>query len=231
MISFLHEGLGEGDQARTRSSRVGFVAPCALAMAFAAALVGCGGSPTAPARDDVFYLHGGGVIDRNESWELYFPPLNAEATQRVPKLVGVGILRGDVRLSRPMDWSIRAADYTPQQRFISYQSPRQFIFSIYERIDPTEDTWPDVLKRYEQNVDDQGSDILSARLPIATANTQGREYVVKTRVPAKPDYQSYSHEVLIRGDHRILLVQIVHGDDIEASADEMAAALKSLIVY
>lgn len=222
---------GEGGRLCGRGARAGTLVSCALALSFGAALVGCGGSPTAPARDDVFYLHGGGVIDRNESWEIYFPPLNAEPTQRLPKFVGVGILRGDVRLSRPIDWSIRAADYTPQQRFISYQSPRQFIFSIYERLDPTEDTWPDVLKRYEQEVDDQGSDLLSARLPVATANAQGREYVVKTRVPAKPDYQSYSHEVLIRGDHRILLVQIVHGDDIEASADEMAAALKSLIVY
>ena len=108
--------------------------------AFGAALVGCGGSPTAPQRDEVFYLHGGGVIDRNYSWEVYFPPLNADATERLPRFVGVGVLDGDVRLGRPLDWSIRSADYTPERRFISYQSPRQFLFSIHERIDSTEDT-------------------------------------------------------------------------------------------
>ena len=32
-------------------------------------------------------------------------------------------------------------------------------------------------------------------------------------------------------DDRIVLVQIVHSENIESSADEMASALKSLIVY
>ena len=114
-------------------------------------------------------------------------------------------------MGRPLDWSIRSADYTPQQRFISYQSPRQFIFSIYERVDPVDDTWTEVLRRYEADVEEQGSDILAARLPVSTANAQGRTYLVKTRVPSKPDYQGYSHEVLIRSPHRVMLVQIVHG--------------------
>lgn len=191
----------------------------------------CGGSPTAPSRDDVFYLHGGGVIDNDESWEIYFPKLDAAPTPRLQKFLGVGLMGGDIRMSRPIDWSVRAADYTPGHRYISYQSPRQFIFSIYERIDPTEDSWADVLKRYEKSVAEQGSDVLASRLPIATANTQGRAYLVKTRVPSKPDLLSFSHEILIRGDHRIMLVQIVHGENIESSVDEMTAALKSLIVY
>ncbi len=193
--------------------------------------IGCGGSPSAPRRDEVFYLHGGGVIDKNYSWEVYFPKLNVDATPRTPRIVGVGIFNGDVRIGRPVDWQIRSADYTPQQRFISYQSPRQFIFSIYERVDPIDDTWPEVLKRYEADVEEQGSDILASRLPVSTANAQGRTYVVKTRVPSKPDYQSFAHEVLIRSEHRIMLVQIVHGENIEASADEMVAALKSMVVY
>jgi hypothetical protein len=195
------------------------------------ALVGCGGSPSAPRADEVFYLHGGGVIDRNFGWEVYFPKLDQAASARLPRIVGVGIFLGDVRLARPLDWSIRTADYTPQQRFISYQSPRQFIFSIYERVDPPEDPWPDVLKRYEAGVDEQGSDVLGSRLPVATANAQGRTYLLKTRVQAKPDYLGYAHEVLVRNDRRVLLVQIVHGENIEASADEMIAALKSITVY
>ena len=40
--------------------------------------------------------------------------------------------------------------------------------------------------------------------------------MVKTRVPAKPAHHSFAHEVLVRGDRRILLVQIVHGENIEA---------------
>jgi hypothetical protein len=190
----------------------------------------CGGTPTAPAQDDVFYLHGG-AIDKNYGWEVYFPPLNAQATPRTPRVVGVGVLNGDVRLGRPIDWYVRSADYTPERRYISYQSPRQFLFSIYERIDSPEETWTDVLRRYEEDVRGQGSQFLAARMPIATANTQGRAYILKTRMPAKPDFHNYAHEILIRSEHRLLLVQITHGENIESSADEMVTALKSIIAY
>ena len=146
-------------------------------------------------------------------------------------MVGVGVMNGDVRLGRPIDWFIRGADYTPQHRFISYQSPRQFLFSIYERIDSPEDTWTEVLRRYEADIDEQGSQILASRMPIGTANTQGREYFLKTRVASKPDYQNFAHEILIRSEHRLLLVQIIHGPSIEATADEIVTALKSMTVY
>jgi hypothetical protein len=203
----------------------------AVAGLCAFAITGCGGSPSAPARDEVFYLHGNGIIDRNYSWETYFKPLDQAANERLPRIVGVGIFKGDIRIGRPIDWYIRSVDYTPQHRFISYQSPRQFLFSIYERVDSPEDSWTDVLRAYEADVDSQGSQILAGRMPIATANTQGRTYILKTRVPSRPDYQNYSHETLIRSDHRLLLVQIVHGDNIDSTSDEMVAALKSMTVY
>jgi hypothetical protein len=222
-------GRAKGSGGRVNGTKAPTVVLGVLALC--AQVVGCGGSPTAPQRDEVFYLHGGGLIDTHASWETYFSPLDAPATERLPRTVGVGIFRGDVRMGRPIDWSVRKADYTPGHRFISYQSPRQFLFSIYERIDGPEDTWPDVLKRYESDVDEQGSDVLAARMPVATANTQGRSYFVRTHVTAKPDLQAFAHEILIRSDRRVMLVQIVHGDNIEASADEMVAALQSLTVY
>ena len=114
---------------------------------------GCGGSPTAPAQDQVFYLHGGSAAaDCNAPWETHFEPLDALPTERTPRMAGVGVMNGDVRLSRPLDWYVRAADYTREHRFISYQSPRQFLFSIYERVDSPEDTWPDVERRFEADV-------------------------------------------------------------------------------
>src|SRR5689334_617044 len=203
-----------------------------LALAAMVSTLGCGGSSTAPSRDEVFYLHSGtGIIDKNATWETYFKPLDLPAGARTPRMVGVGVLKGDVRLGRPIDWFIRSADYTPQRRYISYQSPRQFLFSIYERIDSPEDTWTDVLRRYESDVQGQGSQILAARMPIATANTQGRGYVVKTKVPAKPDALTYSREILIRSPRRLMLVQVVHGENIEAIEDEIAAVLKTIVVY
>jgi hypothetical protein len=204
------------------------LAPLAVIAALAA---GCGGSPTAPAQDQVFYLHGPGLIDKNVSWETYFKPLDQQQTDRTPRIVGVGVLNGDVRLGRPIDWNVRGADNSPMHRYISYQSPRQFIFSIYERIDPTEDTWTDVERRFEADVAGEGSQILAGRMPVATANTQGRAYIIKTNVPAKPAYQNYAHEVLIRGDHRLMLVQVIHGESTESIEDELATVLKSLTVY
>jgi hypothetical protein len=204
----------------------------AAAALLAPLAAGCGGSPTAPAQDQIFYLHGGGVIDKNQSWETYFKQLDLPANERVPRVVGVGVLHGDVRLGRPIDWYVRAADNSPQHRFISYQSPRQFIFSIYERIDSPEDTWPDVERRYEADVTAQGSQILAGRMPVATANTQGRAYMLKTKVPAKPEYLNNSREVLIRGPHRLMLVQVVHtSEDVSSIDDELASVLKSITVY
>jgi hypothetical protein len=206
--------------------------PLALAAVLATlAGVGCGGSPNAPRFDEVFYLHGGGQIDKNASYEVYFDKLNIDASAQQPRYVGVGVLEGDVRLSRPIDWYVRGADYTPESRFISYQSPRQFLFSIYERIDHPEDSWADVLRRFEGDLREQGAQILASRVPVASANAQGRSYLLKTTVAAKPPYQSFSHEILLRSERRLLLIQVVHGESTDTIADEITAALKSVLVY
>jgi len=193
-------------------------------------LAACGGSPTAPKGDEVFYLHGGGVIDKNKSWEVYYPKLDRESSPRVTKMVGVAVLEGDVRFARPVDWTLRDADYTPEHRFISYQSPRQFSFSIYERVDPDRDTWTDVQKRYEAELKAEGVKILASRMPIGTANAQGRSYTIESTIKSRPDYQGVATEILVRSGRRILLVQIVHPGNLEPLADEVAAAISSMVV-
>jgi len=202
-----------------------------LCSALATAVVSCGGSPTAPSRDEVFYLHQRGVIDKRYSWERYFPPLDRARTDRLPRRVGVSLLDGDVLMSRPIDWQMRTADYTAESRKISYQSPRQFIFNIYERTDPVGAPWSEVLSRYEEDVKKAGSVIVAGRMPTATANAQGRSYLIKTTVDAHPTVETYAHEVIVRSRNRILLVQIVHGKNIESSLDEMTDALRSMLVY
>ena len=207
------------------------VPAAALLAALALAVAACGGSPSAPSQDQVFYLHGGGLVDKNYSWETYFKPLDLPVTDRVPRIVGVGVFKGDMRLGRPIDWYVRAADYTPERRYISYQSPRQFLFSIYERVDSPQETWTDVERRYEADVAAEGSTILAGRMPVGTANTQGRAYLIKTKVPARPEYQNYAHEIIIRGEHRLMLIQVIHGESVEAIEDEMNAVLRSITVY
>jgi hypothetical protein len=214
-----------------RSAARSRLLPALPFLALAALAGGCGGSPTAPSKDQVFYVHGSKVVDKTTNYETYFKPLDADASVRTPRIVGVGVMNGDVRLGRPIDWYVRSADYTPQLRHISYQSPRQFLFSIYERIDSPEETWTDVERRYEADVAAEGSTILAGRIPVGTANTQGRAYLLKTRVPVRPEYQNYAHEVLIRGDHRLMLVQVIHGESTEAIEDEVTAVLKSITMY
>ncbi len=203
----------------------------ALLAAFVVGVIGCGGSPTAPSEDEVFYLHQRGVIDKRFSWERYFPPLDREQTARLPRRVGVSILEGDVRMARPLDWYLRTADYTAGKRQISYQSPRQFVFNIFERTDSTRASWAEVLSRYEEDVEKAGSTILAGRIPVATSNAQGRSYLIKTPVESRPAYNAFAHEIIVRSGNRILLVQIVHGEDIEASIDEMTDVLRSMLVY
>lgn len=205
----------------------------ALALALGGvALTGCGGAPSAPKTDDVFYLHGGGVIDKNRSYEVYFPKLDKDKALTVPRLVGVGVLDGDLRFSRPIDWTVRDADYTAEKRFISYQSPRQFIFSVLERLDPPEDTWSTVEKRYEEETKELGGKIFAYRQPIGTANSQGRAYLVNTKVKAKPaNFEAYATEMLIRNNKRLLLVQVVHKGEIEQIADEVNSAVASMVLY
>jgi len=216
-----------------RHSSVGSVRHryASLALALAASVAtGCGGSPTAPKGDEVFYLHGGGVIDKNRSWEVYYPKLDRPSTPRVSRMVGVAVLDGDVHFARPVDWTLRDADYTPEHRFISYQSPRQFTFSIYERVDPDRDTWTDVERRYEEEVGKQGAKILASRIPVGTANAQGRSYILESTIKTRPEFKGLATEILLRSDRRVLLVQVVHPGNLEPLADEVAAALSTMVV-
>lgn len=216
-------------------------APLRLALGLAGTLslagmsllgTGCGGTEVAPERDDVFYLHGGGVIDKNRSYETYFPKLDKEKTVEVPRLVGVGVLEGDLRFARPIDWTVRDADYTAEKRYVSYQSPRQFIFSILERLDPPTDTWSAIEKRYEVETRELGGKFFAQRQPIGTANAQGRAYLLRSSIKGKPtNFYSYATEILLRNDRRVLLVQVVHSGEIDEIADEVNAAVASIVLY
>lgn len=215
-----------------RPSLPGWITALALPLlAAAVGAAGCGGSPSAPRGDEVFYLHGGGVIDKNKSWEVYYPKLDREASTRVPRMVGVAVLEGDVRFARPVDWTVRDADYTAQKRRISYQSPRQFTFSIFERVDPDRDTWTDVQRRYEEELQQQKAKVVSKRVPVGAANAQGRSYIIESTVKSRPDFAGRSTEILLRSDKRVLLVQIVYAGDYEIFADEVAAAISTMVVY
>ena len=40
-----------------------------------------------------------------------------------------------------------------------------------------------------------------------------------------------AHEIIIRGEHRLMIVQILHGETMEPIEDEVNTVLKSITVY
>ncbi|MFW5740607.1 MAG: hypothetical protein ACOC1F_09610 [Myxococcota bacterium] len=172
----------------------------------------CGGGDQNIARKNaVFYDHTTIGADLQARFETPYPPLDLEKKEPNPQYKGVEVLEGKVKLSRPANWTIRAASNRPGERYIQYLSPREYIFSVYERRELPNALWSDVISRYEASLEDNKAEILHKGVPIATFDAQGRAYSVRRRVPAaKSPFINASREYLIRGNDRVVLVQIVH---------------------
>jgi hypothetical protein len=202
----------------------------------AVAALGCASTvPDPRAFDDrTFYEYNDGSPSGSadsSSFEEDYPPLDLAGHAPVD-FHGVTLLRHAVHLSRPTNWVLLAANNRPERRFIRYVSPNAYVFAIYELVDSPNDTWRDIMERYEQQAKSDGAEILGSRVPMATWNAQGRAYVVKRRVKAaKGPFVSISREFLARSEHRIVLVQVVHeGDDLGPLSDELLRVVQTLEV-
>jgi hypothetical protein len=206
----------------------------ALAALAAFTLGGCGGGsppPVAQVTGTFYNFDDVGLgSSASKALEEPYPPLNRKETPPSPEYIGVSILGGSVRLSRPKNWQIRRASLVPEHRFIEYISPNEYVFAIYERNDSPSDPWLGVLARYEEDAKKEGAEIIGQRVPVATWNAQGREYVVKRKIKAqKSPFVNFSREVLIRNDHRIDLVQIVYqGETLKPVGDDLLRVLETL---
>jgi hypothetical protein len=165
-------------------------------------------------------------------FEQRYRPLDLAEASPNPEYIGVTVVRGGVHLSRPKNWTIREASNEPGHAFIQYISPNAYSFSIYERPDSTSDLWRDILQRYEDDVNAAEAKIIGGRVPFATAQGQGRAFTIERKVAAaKRPFMSRSREILLRGDHRIVLIQLVHQDeDMSAIDRELMRAVTSLEV-
>ena len=175
-------------------------------------LCACGGGDQGIARKNpVFYDYTTIGTDLGKQFESPYPPLDLAQHAPNPEYRGVEVLNGKVRLSRPTNWIVRAASNRPGERYIQYLSPREYMFSVYERRELPTALWADVIARYEENLKKNKAEIIHKGVPIATWNGQGRSYLVRRRVPAaKSPFVNESREYLIRADNRLVLVQIVH---------------------
>jgi hypothetical protein len=137
--------------------------------------------------------------------ETPFPPLDRADPKGGPAWVGVSVLHGGVRFSHPGNWSIRDAGVDPGHEYILYVSPSAYSFAIYARIDGAGDSWRDIQGRYETDVAAAGAKVAGKNVPVATSANQGRAYTIERSAPLP----SRSREYLLRGEHHVVLVQVV----------------------
>jgi hypothetical protein len=177
----------------------------------ACVLLGCGGGvPEIASKNRTFYDFGSASGSDAGDYEQRYPPLDLDSKDPNLEYIGVTIVRGGVHLSRPKDWRIREASNEPGHAYIQYISPRASSFAIYERSDSPDDLWRDVLERFESDAESVGAKITGKAVPIATLKGQGRIYSVQRKVDAaKRPFVARSREIILRGDHRVVLVQVV----------------------
>jgi hypothetical protein len=173
----------------------------------------CGGSG---ANRTVFDPTGGIApvdVTSNADMERPYPPLDSPDVPGSKGWIGVAILHDAVRFARPRQWSIRDASLEPRHSYIRYVSPNAYSFAIYERGDGADASWHDIMQHYEGDVAASGAKIVGQHVATATAANQAREYTIERKVDAKPPLVSRSREVLVRGERRIVLVQIVTDEE------------------
>jgi hypothetical protein len=173
----------------------------------------CGGS--SPNRT-VFDPTGGiAPVDvmANPDLEHAYPPLDSPDVPGSKGWVGVSVLHDHVRFARPRTWSIRDASLEPDHAYIRYVSPNAYSFAIYERTEGAGVAWSDLMQRYEGDVAASGAKIVGQHIAASTAANQAREYTIERKIDAKPPLVSRSREILVRGDHWVVLVQIVTDEE------------------
>jgi hypothetical protein len=140
--------------------------------------------------------------------------------------------RRGIHLSKPKNWLLREGSNQPGQAYVGYISPNAYSFAIYERPESPEDPWRDMLKRYEDDAQSVGAKIVGKRVPVATGIGQGRAFSVERSVEAaKRPLVSRSREYLLRGESRVVVVQIVYeGDDLSQVNSELLRVVDTLEV-
>jgi hypothetical protein len=184
-----------------------------------AAAWSCGAGTSDATKNRTFYDWSLG--DGSQAFEKPYPKLNWPENSEDGPFVGVVVLGDRVRFSRPRNWRVRNASNRPAEPYIHYVSPNAYSFAIYQRRDPPDDAWKEILGRYEADVESVGAKIVGRLVPMATANGQGRAFSVDRDVEAaKHALASHSREMVIRSGKMVVLVQIVHQEQNLAAVDK-----------
>jgi hypothetical protein len=195
-------------------------------------VLSCGGGSAAAVQNRTFYdwAVATGGAQAAQAFEQRYPRLDLGAAGEKPEYLGYTVLLGGVHLSRPKTWMLRDGNNARGQAFVRYVSPSAYSFALYERPESPSELWLDVMKRFEEDTRASGAKILGKRIPTATELGQGRAYTIERSVDApKRPLISRSREVLLRGEHRIILAQIVYeGDALESVDAELLRVMSTL---
>ena len=67
-----------------------------------------------------------------------------------------------------------------------------------------------------------GAKVVGKRIPIAVGANQGREYTIERKLDPTAPAPSRSREIIVRGEHRVVLVQIVmQGEELPRLSSEL----------
>lgn len=193
--------------------------------------LGCAGTPQ-PSNNRTFYDWSLGDRAAND-FEQALRALDWPPQQSKPDFVGVEVLQGAVRFSRPRGWLMRNASNRPEAAYVHYVSPNAYSFVIYQRPYIPGQPWSELCASYEAEVAAAGSKLVGRRIPIATSRGQGRAYSIETTLESSSGpIVSRSREMLLRGQRRAVLVQIVHREGDLAEDDlELLRAVGTLEVH
>ncbi|HEY6081445.1 MAG TPA: hypothetical protein VIW29_21670 [Polyangiaceae bacterium] len=198
----------------------------------AVAFGGCGGPADVAAKNRTFYDWAVATGEGSKDFEERYPPLDFAAQAEAPEYVGVTVLRRGIHLSKPKNWLLRDASNQEGQAYVGYVSPNAYSFAIYERPEYVGDPWRDMLQRYEEDAQALGAKVTGKRVPVAVGIGQGRAYSVERSVEAaKKPLTSRAREYLVRGNSRVVVVQVVYeGDDISQVSPELLRVIDTLEV-
>ena len=170
---------------------------------------------------------------RVAEFEAPHPSLDWPKGETDPDFLGVDVLRGAVRFSRPREWLMRNASLEPGAAYVHYVSPSAYSFLLYQRPDAPTAPWSELLASYEAEVKAAGGKIVGRGIPIATSRGQGRAYSIETTVKTSAGpLLSRSREVLLRGSQRLVLLQIVREEgDLASESPELLRAVGTLEIH
>jgi hypothetical protein len=187
---------------------------CAIGL-LGSAVLGCGaGNENVAVQNRTFYANEFVSGVDVAAFEKRLPALDAAKLENAGPFEGYEILGGAMHISRPSTWKIRAASASPSGRYIVYLSPKQYLFGVYEQVDPPSTSWAELLKRYEKDVS-ANAKIIDPAVPFATSDAQGRAYVIQRLVPgARTPFINTAREIVLRNDQRVVLMQVVYSGDV-----------------